>query len=60
MTRSIVYADDILLVDVDLAAAQFFTNEIERFGKCHGSLFNIKKLEALTNNIEGELLDSTG
>ena len=59
MTRSIVYADDILLVDVDVLAVQFFMDGIERFGKCYGLLFNTKKLEPLANNIEDDLLNST-
>ena len=60
MTRSIVYADDILLVDIDIRGAQFFMNEIQRLGACYGLSFNDKKLEVLAHNIEGDLLNSAG
>ena len=60
MCRSILYADDTLIVEIHAEAAQFFMEEIEKRGKYYGLEFNNKKLEIFAANVEEDLFDSNG
>ena len=60
MTRSILYADDTLLIDTSVECAQFFMDTIQRLGAEYGLCFNDKKLEILASNIEGDVFNSLG
>ena len=60
MIRSILYADDTLLIDVSPETAQSFMDEIQRLGTGYGLAFNNKKLEILALNVDGDVYDSTG
>ena len=60
MTRSILYADDTLIVEADGAVAQEFMEAIQTQSKRYGLEFNNAKLEILRIDCEHELHDDNG
>jgi hypothetical protein len=60
VTRSLLYADDTLIVDADREVAQTFVDAIRDAGEEYGLKFNEAKLEVLAVNHDGEILKEDG
>ena len=60
ITRFLLYADDILIMESNGEVVREFMEEIERQGKRYGLEFNHSKLEMLSIDCEEELLDGRG
>ena len=60
LTRSLLYANDTLIIDSSAGTAQAFMEEIQIQGKKYGLEFNNSKLEALQIGCEEDILDEFG
>ena len=60
LTRSILYADDTLIIESEAEIAQTFTDTIRALGNDYGLSFNESKFEVLSMNHDGFLRLSTG
>ena len=60
MTRSILYADDTLILEVDVRIVQQFMREIGIEGAKYGLALNTAKLEILVLNVVEDVVDDAG
>ena len=60
MASTILYADDTLLVESSLHAAQVFMDAVRQAGATYGLKLNESKLEVLTVGQDGGLITATG
>ena len=60
VTRSLLYADDTLIIEADAEIAQYFMECISRAGAEYGLQFNWSKLELLRARHEGHVHTATG
>ena len=59
-TRSLLYADDTLLVETDVRAVQEYMDTIRTLGQEYGLQLNDSKLEVLAVGHDGQLYDGSG
>ena len=60
VTRSLLYADDTLIVESDATIAQEYMDAVRRLGAQYGLSLNESKLEVLAVSHDGRLLDGQG
>ena len=60
LINDLVYADDMLLIDIDCKVLQKFMDHIAEVGQEYGLIFNWKKLEMLPIRTKGSIFDPDG
>ena len=60
LTRSLLYADDTLIIEASASNAQVFMEDIQREGKRYGLEFNHAKFEALQIDCNDDIVNEFG